>query len=205
MDKKTQRSYVILLSVSVLCLIVIVTAGTFAFFNPIIKGEGKDMNIGVGKAALEIDKGTFTANNLYPITADSKNTKAISHTFTVKKTEDTTLKSGICYDLLLVIESIGDKLKSTDFKYELVKGSEVKSGDFQTLLNGVQLNEEQQYVVSLKDKIQLGESGDTYTLKVWLQYEDGKDQSEILKGDASTRTFTAHVKASGQTGTCKTE
>lgn len=204
MEKVSRKSIVAMMCVSVLCLIIVVFASTYAYFTPFIKGEGELINVMSGKIKLAISENKINASNLAPIKDSTKDTRAQKNQFVISRTNDSNLDA--CYSLYLIIDKIGDNLKNKWFKYELdyvdVNGANATlTGTFEnvvpeedgTLKIGFLTNQE----------ISSNVTSRTYTLRVWLSYSDTEDQTSILTGSADSRTFNAHVLAEGVSGKCK--
>ena len=198
-NKKMSKSRIILITVIVMSLIVIVLAVTYAYFAPKIIGEGKDMNVTTGNVNLSISESKINATNVLPILDSTKDTKAQKNSFTISRTEDSSL--GACYSLYLVVDSIGNALKNEDFKYELSYGENIVSGDFSNLIP----DEDGVIKIGLLTNQSLTEeiTSHNYTLRLWLSYRTDKDQTNILTGDGASRTFEAHILASGSSKACK--
>lgn len=209
MENENYKSrYYLMLGISVLCLVFLVGSASYAFFRPIIKGEGKPIDVIAGKVKLQISESKITANNLLPIRDTSKDTKAEENTFTISRTDDSNLNA--CYSLYLVIDSIGESLKNKWFKYELDYTD--KDGQAQTIEGNFEnfasltLDKDGKANVGLLVNQELSDDNpsNSYTLRFWLSYSDTEDQSSILTGNSDSRTFSAHVYASGENGLCKT-
>lgn len=199
-EKINKKSYIALMIVSVLCLIVIVTSATYAYFRPKITGEGSPINVSTGKVKLNISESKIIANGLAPILDETKDSKAQKNTFTISRSNDSTLEA--CYSLTLEIDSIGVNLRNGFFKYEFEYDNGKKiTGDFSGLIYNDEGKSSLPLLInqSLNDDV----TEKTYTLKLWLSYSPTEDQTSLLTGDASTRTFNAHIKASGYNGACK--
>ncbi len=214
MDKITKRNSYILLSVSVFCLIVLVATATYAYFTPIIEGDGTLIDLVAGKVTLEISDENVTLQKVEPILDTNKTSK--NHTFTVGRTTDSNLNA--CYSLYLVVDELGsnfDKFvngSSGDkfnkyLKYELDKDSQtVKTGTFADLVAETEVTDgESKYKpILLAEQQEInGTAKNSYTIRVWLSYDENVDQSEVLKGEDNARIVKAHIKASGQNGLCK--
>lgn len=201
MDTKTNsnKSYVVVMVVSVLCLVIIIFSTTYAYFTPRITGDENPMTFSAGKVKLSISENKITASNLAPILDSTKESKAQKNEFTISRTSDSNL--GACYSLYLVVDEIGEKLKNQYFKYELLYGDEVLEGDFSNLT----FNEEDgtATIPFLTNQIISDENlSNSYTLRLWLSYDPDNDQSDLLMGDLASRTFKAHIYANGISGKC---
>lgn len=201
MKDNQSKKYIALMSVSVLCLIVIITAGTYAYFKPNIVGSGTTMQVGSGKVKLQISNAKVTPGPMIPIKDSTKSTKAHKNEFSLSRTSDSTMDA--CYQLSLEIENIGSNLINKFFKYELTyDGSKTITGNF----SGVTLDENGKASIPLlyNQTLNASTTSHSYVLRVWLSYSDTEDQTSLLQGDTSTRSFTGHLKASGYNGACKT-
>lgn len=203
MEKVSKKSIVATMVVSVLCLVIVVFASTYAYFTPFISGEGELINVISGKIKLSISENKITASNLAPIKDSTKDTRAQKNEFTISRTDDSNLDA--CYSLYLIIDNIGDSLKNKWFKYELdyvdVNGNDATlSGNFSSITP----EEDGTLKIAFLTNQEIGDSktSRTYTLRLWLSYSETEDQTSILTGDAESRTFNAHVLASGQNGKC---
>jgi len=199
-EKINNKSYIALMVLSVLCLIVIVTTATYAYFKPRITGEGSPISVSTGKVKLNISESKITANGLAPILDETKDTKAQKNSFTISRSSDSTLDA--CYSLTLEIDSIGTNLRNKFFKYEFeYDNGKTITGDF----SGLTYDEEGKASLPLliNQSLNEGVTENSYTLKLWFSYSTTEDQTAFLTGDVSTRTFNAHIKASGQSGACK--
>jgi hypothetical protein len=200
MENKTysKKSYVAVMSISILCLVVIVFSTTYAYFKPKITGEGTPINVVAGKVKLAISEEKITAMNLAPILDDTKDTKAQKNSFSISRTEDSNL--GACYSLYLVVDKIGANLQNQYFKYEFDYGADVITGDFSNLV----FDEEGKANIPLitNQELSSDNTSNSYTLRLWLSYDPNVDQTSLLVGDAELRTFNGHIYASGVTGAC---
>lgn len=117
------RTYIFVLSLSVLSLVAIVSSVTFAYFrgslintNGTITAKGGVIDLTVTNSAVnptilmpEVDSNIQTSDVVY------------RHTFSVVPTASTNLAG--CYKIQLVVDSIGSNLKSEYFKYKLSDGT----------------------------------------------------------------------------------
>ena len=188
--------------ISVACLIVITFMGTYAYFAPDIKGTGKSINIVSGKVDLVVSNSAVSpVSPLKPIydNAISTSGDAYKTTFTVSKSDDSNLDA--CYGIYLYVDQIGDKLKSEYFKYRFESDNSTILGSF----DKVTYDENGKAIISLIGNEYFAKTDNTpkeYTLALWLSYDSVKDQSNILVGTDSTRTFKGHLVASGRNGVC---
>lgn len=199
--------YYLMLGISVLCLVFLVGSATYAFFKPIVLGEGAPIDVISGKVKLQISESKITASNLTPIRDSSKDTKAQKNDFTISRTDESNLNA--CYTLYLVVDSIGEALKSKWLKYELSyidSGGQAQTmeGNFENFAS-LTLDKDGKANVALLQNQELSNENpsNSYTLRLWLSYSDTENQSSLLTGDANSRTFSAHIYASGESGKCK--
>lgn len=199
--------YYLMLGISVLCLVFLVGSATYAFFKPVVLGKGSPIDVISGKVKLQISESKITASNLTPIKDSSKDTKAQRNDFTISRTDESNLNA--CYTLYLVVDSIGETLKSKWLKYELSYTD--KDGQAQTMegnfenFASLNVDKDGKANVALLQNQELSDAtpNRSYTLRLWLSYSDTEDQSSLLTGDADSRTFSAHIYASGESGKCK--
>ncbi len=194
MENKPKKTYIAYMVVAVLCLVVIVTSATYAYFKAQIKGEGSGINLTGSTFTLSIDESVINTSGLAPIYDSTKDTKAQKNTFTV--TMGTLGISSACYNLYLEIDSIGTNLQNKYFKYELSDGTNTYTGNFDGRTNGSKI------LLSRNETLNTTNSSKTYTLKLWLSYSETEDQTFILTGEETTRTFQGHLRATGVTGSC---
>ena len=211
-DKISRKSIIVTMSVSVVCLIAVIFAATYAYFRPQIVGEGKDINVVSGKIKLAISEEVITATNLAPILDSTKDTKAAKNTFTISRTEDSNLNA--CYSLNLVVKKIGSNLQNKYFKYELTYGNgETIEGDFSDYSTRTP-DENGEVTISLltNQSITNTNESNTYTLRLWLSYDPDEDQTNLLYDPATkqgttaeSRSFEAYVQATGKSGSCEVQ
>ena len=201
MEKGSRKTVVVMMCVSVLCLVIVVFASTYAYFTPFIEGEGDLINVISGKIKLNITENKINASNLAPILDSTKDTKAQKNEFTISRTDDSNLDA--CYSLYLVVDTIGSSLRNNYFKYELDYGVNTVTGDFSNL------NYEEDGTAKIgllvNQEITDANPSNTYTLRLWLSYDPDNDQTSLLTGTAETRVFNAHILASGQNGKCEVQ
>ena len=201
MEKVSRKTVVVMMCVSVLCLVIVVFASTYAYFTPFIEGEGELINVISGKIKLNITENKINASNLAPILDSTKDTKAQKNEFTISRTDDSNLDA--CYSLYLVVDTIGSSLRNNYFKYELDYGVNTVTGDFSNL------NYEEDGTAKIgllvNQEITDANPSNTYTLRLWLSYDPDNDQTSLLTGTAETRVFNAHILARGQNGKCEVQ
>ena len=194
MKEFKDKNYKLIMGISVACLVLIIFASSYAYFKTKIINNTNPFSVKVGKVDLLIDTNQITIENAAPILDEDKNEKAITKTFTIKRTTDSNLD--ICYNLYLVIDQITDNIKNSKYlKYEL---TDKKSGEVITKNLSSVGYEEGKSTILLKNQY-LSESDTTgveYELKVWLSYDEVEDQTSLLGG-----SLTAHLYVSGMQGT----
>ena len=194
MKEFKDKNYKLIMVISVTCLVLIIFASSYAYFKTKIINNTNPFSVKVGKVDLLIDTNQITIENAAPILDEDKNEKAITKTFTIKRTSDSNLD--ICYNLYLVIDQITDNIKNSKYlKYELTdkKSGEVISKNLSTVVYS-----EGKSTILLKNQY-LSDSDTTgveYELKVWLSYDEVEDQTSLLGG-----SLTAHLYVSGMQGT----
>lgn len=207
MEGYSKTRYYVMIGVSVVCLLLLVGSASYAFFRPVITGEGAPINVNSGKIKLQISESKISASNLFPIKDTSKDTKAQKNEFSISRTDDSNLNA--CYSLYLVVDNIGDALKNKWLKYELSYTD--KTGQAQTVEGNFEnfasltLDKDGKANIGLLINQELTDDNpsNSYTLRLWLSYSETDDQTSILTGDAASRTFEAHIYASGESGVCK--
>lgn len=214
MKEISKKSYIAVMCLSVVCLIVIVASVTYAYFSTQLEGEGRTFSLMAGKLDLNITENKINATGLVPIRDTSKDTLAQENEFTISRTDDSTMDA--CYSLYLVVDEIGVNLKNKWFKYELdyvnTDGSpDTISGTFEGELDNLQVEKREDGTTAVGKALLTNQelndttASRTYTLRVWLSYSDTEDQTSLLTGEPETRTFTAHLVASGASGSCNVE
>ena len=194
MKEFKDKNYKLIMCISVACLVLIIFASSYAYFKTKIINNTNPFSVKVGKVDLLIDTNQITIENAAPILDEDKNEKAVTKTFTIKRTADSNLD--ICYNLYLVIDQITDNIKNSKYlKYELTdkKSGEVISKNLSTVVYS-----EGKSTILLKNQY-LSDSDTTgveYELKVWLSYDEVEDQMSLLGG-----SLTAHLYVSGMQGT----
>ena len=194
MKEFKDKNYKLIMGISIACLVLIIFASSYAYFKTKIINNTNPFSVKVGKVDLLIDTNQITIENAAPILDEDKNEKAITKTFTIKRTSDSNLD--ICYNLYLVIDQITDNIKNSKYlKYELTdkKSGEVISKNLSTVVYS-----EGKSTILLKNQYlsDSDTSGVEYELKVWLSYDEVEDQTSLLGG-----SLTAHLYVSGMQGT----
>ena len=194
MKEFKDKNYKLIMGISVTCLVLIIFASSYAYFKTKIINNTNPFSVKVGKVDLLIDTNQITIENAAPILDEDKNEKAITKTFTIKRTTDSNLD--ICYNLYLVIDQITDNIKNSKYlKYEL---TDKKSGEVISKNLSTAAYSEGKSTILLKNQY-LSDSDTTgveYELKVWLSYDEVEDQTSLLGG-----SLTAHLYVSGMQGT----
>ena len=194
MKEFKDKNYKLIMGISVACLVLIIFASSYAYFKTKIINNTNPFSVKVGKVDLLIDTNQITIENAAPILDEDKNEKAVTKTFTIKRTTDSNLD--ICYNLYLVIDQITDNIKNSKYlKYEL---TDKKSGEVITKNLSTAAYSEGKSTILLKNQY-LSDSDTTgveYELKVWLSYDEVEDQMSLLGG-----SLTAHLYVSGMQGT----
>ena len=194
MKEFKDKNYKLIMGISVMCLVLIIFASSYAYFKTKIINNTNPFSVKVGKVDLLIDTNQITIENAAPILDEDKNEKAVTKTFTIKRTSDSNLD--ICYNLYLVIDQITDNIKNSKYlKYEL---TDKKSGEVISKNLSTAAYSEGKSTILLKNQY-LSDSDTTgveYELKVWLSYDEVEDQTSLLGG-----SLTAHLYVSGMQGT----
>ena len=194
MKEFKDKNYKLIMGISVTCLVLIIFASSYAYFKTKIINNTNPFSVKVGKVDLLIDTNQITIENAAPILDEDKNEKAITKTFTIKRTTDSNLD--ICYNLYLVIDQITDNIKNSKYlKYEL---TDKKSGEVISKNLSTAAYSDGKSTILLKNQY-LSDSDTTgveYELKVWLSYDEVEDQTSLLGG-----SLTAHLYVSGMQGT----
>ena len=194
MKEFKDKNYKLIMVISVTCLVLIIFASSYAYFKTKIINNTNPFSVKVGKVDLLIDTNQITIENAAPILDEDKNEKAVTKTFTIKRTSDSNLD--ICYNLYLVIDQITDNIKNSKYlKYEL---TDKKSGELISKNLSTAAYSDGKSTILLKNQY-LSDSDTTgveYELKVWLSYDEVEDQTSLLGG-----SLTAHLYVSGMQGT----
>ena len=194
MKEFKNKNYKLIMGISVMCLVLIIFASSYAYFKTKIINNTNPFSVKVGKVDLLIDTNQITIENAAPILDEDKNEKAVTKTFTIKRTSDSNLD--ICYNLYLVIDQITDNIKNSKYlKYEL---TDKKSGEVISKNLSTAAYSEGKSTILLKNQYlsDSDTSGVEYELKVWLSYDEVEDQTSLLGG-----SLTAHLYVSGMQGT----
>ncbi len=213
MKEVRKKNYVLLLGISILCLIVVIVSVTYAYFSPIIEGDGTNFELTAGLIKLQIDEDAIALDGVAPILDEKYSTNASKHEFTVTKTSDSTLKD-VCYNLYLYIDMLGGNFYlpvgedpndtfQKYLKYRLESNGElVKNGNFSEIKTDAY---GEKYIdLASVEQLNKDTTSKDYTLYIWLSYDRENDQTRLLEGVASQRSVSAHLRAIGKTGTCDT-
>lgn len=195
MKNKYPKNYLLLMTISVFCLMIMVFSSSYAYFKAKVVNDTKPFDFKGGTIKLSLSENSISGDKLLPILDSQKDSKAQKKVFTIKRTSDSNID--VCYNVYLVIENITSNIMNSKYmKYELTNGSNVSTGDFSTFVY-----ENGQAIVLLAENMYMNETnttGDEYTLKVWLSYSSSEDQTELLGS-----SFSAHIYAQGNSGkTC---
>ena len=194
MKEFKDKNYKLIMGISVTCLVLIIFASSYAYFKTKIINNTNPFSVKVGKVDLLVDTNQITIENAAPILDVEKNEKAVTKTFTIKRTSDSNLD--ICYNLYLVIDQITDNIKNSKYlKYEL---TDKKSGEVISKNLSTAAYSDGKSTILLKNQYlsDSDTSGVEYELKVWLSYDEVEDQTSLLGG-----SLTAHLYVSGMQGT----
>ena len=162
-------------------VVVILASGlTYAYFDFVADSENESsMKITATDLKINLSNPTVDLSDMMPIYDDYKDTKANTFTFTMSNTSK---KLSGCVDLYLNITSITPELKNSDFKWELknTTTNTTSSGDFTTI------DESNRLLLKANENISIGATY-SYTLKIWLSYDDNKDQSYVQGASMSSK------------------
>lgn len=183
-----KRNLVLYSSITII-LISIAFAVSYAFYQATITGNDTATTTNVKSGTLTIDFATSAYINntkLFLIDDSDVATKADSSTFTIANSSGTV--SGK-YVLSLTELTISDNLKSSDFKWQLLKNNTIiESGNF---LNAV--TDSDFTLTTSNQTINVGQT-DSYILRIWLSNSQ-EDQLSLTGG-----TFSAKVKMTATQG-----
>lgn len=132
LDKITQsKKFLIVLLILLICLVIGV--GTYAWFTW-TSTNNTSLTLSIGNLAdVTFDKGPdININNLAPV---FNYTDGVSTTFSINNRD--TSGTPVMYTVKINITTISNELKSSDFKFVLLEGTNIISeGDFSTAANG---------------------------------------------------------------------
>ena len=195
MEKDIKKSAKLTLLVGILMLIVITASTTYAYFKTRIKSPGSKISVMGSNFSLNITDNALTASGLKPIYDKNKSTQAVKKEFTISI--GSAGVTSACYDLYIDVTSLGENLRNKYFKYELTNGTDTYTGSFNGRTDGSQI------LIIRNQNINNTNTSNSYTLYLWLSYSETEDQTDILSGDSTSRTFKGRILAKAVTGTCK--
>ena len=197
MNRDNRNNYKITLLVGILCIIVILTSTSYAYFKTRIKGDGSTISITGGKLNLVINENKINLTNVAPIYENQKDTKASKNEFSINLSNTGVSKA--CYNIYLDVDNIGTNLQNRFLKYELSDGTNIYTGNFDGVASGTKI------IMVRNESLTSSSPSKNYTLKLWLQYSESDDQGYILEGDEASRTFEGKLHITGTTGECKSK
>ena len=195
MEKDIKKNTKLTLLVGILILIVIITTSTYAYYKTRIKSPGSKISIMGSNFSLNITDNSLVASNLTPIYDKNKETQGVKKEFTISI--GSAGVTSACYDLYIDVTSLGENLRNKYFKYELTNGTDTYTGSFNGRTDGSQI------LIIRNQNINNTNTSNSYTLYLWLSYSETEDQTDILSGDSTSRTFKGRILAKAVTGTCK--
>ncbi len=195
MEKDIKKNTKLTLLVGILILIVIITTSTYAYYKTRIKSPGSKISIMGSNFSLNITDNSLVASNLTPIYDKNKETQGVKKEFTISI--GSAGVTSACYDLYIDVTSLGENLRNKYFKYELTNGTDTYTGSFNERTDGSQI------LIIRNQNINTTNTSNSYTLYLWLSYSETEDQTDILSGDSTSRTFKGRILAKAVTGTCK--
>ncbi len=179
-DIKIKKKYIIIM---VITLIVGVGAVTLAYFqgnviNDLINGT----TVSTGNIDIKISDTEVNVSNVNPVYNGSANYEDATFKKTFTVTNSGTLNT--CTDLYLKINSIADSLKSTDFRYIVINDETgtTLEGNFSEASNGNDLKLGSLYFFE-------GETSKKYTMYIWIEYQESKDQISMLNKTMNATLF----------------
>ena len=197
MNRDNKSNYKITLLVGILCIIVILTSTSYAYFKTRIKGDGSTISITGGKLNLVINENKINLTNVAPIYENQKDTKASKNEFSINLSNTGVSKA--CYNIYLDVDNIGSNLQNRFLKYELTDGTNTYTGNFDGVASGTKI------IMVRNESLTSSSPSKNYTLKLWLQYSESDDQGYILEGDEVSRTFEGKLHITGTSGECKSK
>ena len=177
---KIKKKYLILM---VITLLVSVVTLTYAYFegtilNDLINGT----TVSTGNIDVEISDNVVNADNVIPIYNGSVNYEDATFKKTFTVTNSGTLNT--CTELYLKVNTIDDALISTDFRYMVINddtGTTIE-GNFSTASSGNDLKLGSLYFFE-------GETTKKYTMYIWIEYQENKDQMSMLNKSMNAILF----------------
>ena len=183
-----KRNYLLYISLIVI-LISIAFSLSYAYLSANVTGNDTAKTTNVTSGTLNIDFATsayISNNNMLLISDENVATQADQTSFTVA---NTTGNINGKYTLSLTELSISANLKSSDFKWDLLKnGTSISSGNFTTAVTGTDFD-----LTSGVQTISTNTT-DSYVLRIWLS-ETTSDQQSLENG-----TFSAKIKMTATQG-----
>ena len=187
LDKKS-----IIIYIAVALFLILLSFGvSYAYFTVAVSGNETATQSKITTGTLKVDfaiTDKINNANIMLIKDSDRATKAESVPFSVTNSGNITGQ----YLIYLTDVNISNNLKSTDFKWELIKnGTTTYSGDFSTAVNGTLFpltSVTQSGSVTPVNQAILVNATDNYVLRVWLS-ETQADQTSLLGG-----TFSAKVQ-----------
>ena len=179
MEKTNKKLPVIIAAVTI---VVYCIGIAYAYFTARISGNdtASSATVTVGKLMIDFDTTEYISNQYGELIQDSeKESKADANKFSVKHSVDSNIKAD--YTLSLTDIRISDNLKSSDFKWELVKNDTVlSSGNFSDIGTSTTLNLTPNY-----QRLEVNNT-DKYIFRIWLSETD-VDQSSLYNGTFSAK------------------
>lgn len=184
MKEKVNKTNIIISVIFVVALLLLAVSATYAFFTRKVESNGEKTNITSMTGVLDIDFATseyINNNNTYLIKDADIFESADKSTFTIKRTEDTTVDN-IAYNLYLDIIELPDEFKNQYVKWALYESDNpnismnpLSSGNLEKIgdLKKLQLNQTR---IDLKE-----EDVHDYTLYLWLSYSATENQNAFLQ------------------------
>ena len=177
---KIKKKYLILM---VITLLVSVGTLTYAYFegtilNDLINGT----TVSTGNIGVEISDNVVNADNVIPIYNGSVNYEDASFKKTFTVTNSGILNT--CTDLYLKVNTIDEALISTDFRYMVINddtGTTIE-GNFSTASSSNDLKLGSLYFFE-------GETTKKYTMYIWIEYQENKDQMSMLNKSMNAILF----------------
>ena len=190
---------IVVLLVLILAGLTIALGLSYSFFTSRISGSGSTLTIKAGDLDLTLTNTKVNPLSIEPIYESEVSSKAYTQTFTITRGGEANLEG--CYDVYIVIDNIGDSLKSKYLKYRISDGTYTREGNFAPS-NFTYVNNKATIKVFSNHEISTDALTHSYTLMLWLVYDPLVDQSTMLTGNEASRTIEAHIEASGSLGRC---
>ena len=177
---KIKKKYLILI---VITLLVSVGTLTYAYFEGTILNDliNRTM-VSTGNIDVQISDNVVNADNVKPIYNGSINYENATFKKTFTVTNSGTLNT--CTDLYLKVNTIDEALISTDFRYMVINddtGTTIE-GNFSTASSGNDLKLGSLYFFE-------GEATKKYTMYIWIEYQENKDQMSMLNKSMNATLF----------------